>query len=103
MQALRQNKKLKIIILLLCICVVAFSAFSIAYEFQEANHVCTGSQCVICNHLHQLTALGRELWYALLAAGVSTAVLLIFWKCAADFRAFPHIATPVQLKVKLNN
>lgn len=103
MQKLRRNKKLKIAILLLCVCVVAFSAFSLAYELREANHICLGPHCAICIQLQQLTALRGQFLVAALPGSSAAAALLLCCGVAALYAVFLCAGSPVGLKVKLNN
>lgn len=103
MQNLRQNKKIKIAILLLCICVLAFFAFSFAYELREADHICLGPDCAICVQLHQLATLRSQLLSVFSFGSVFAYALLLCCGLAALYALFVRTATPVALKVKLNN
>ncbi len=103
MYDVRQMKKKQRLAFLLCCCVIFVTAFSFAYIVQELDHDCAGTNCTVCDQIHQVESAYQQL----LSDGFSVFfITLLFISYLIKFTTsiFSYVfKTPVSLKVKMNN
>lgn len=103
MRAGRQTRANRAIALVLCACLVAVLAGSALFLAVHSHHHCAEPSCQICYHLNQAhQALKRLLAGGFFAAAALLAVFTTstFIRCFyLDFAA----ATPVRIRVRLND
>ena len=94
------------IVMMLCAVMLLFLFVSSAYIAHEAAHPhdCTGEHCPVCQFIAQLEQLRRSFGAAL----VALAALCLAPIARRSMRALtpadvPAFATPVGLKIRLNN
>ena len=94
--------RLRHIALLLCICFVAFSLLAQIYIIIQANHDCIGADCPICQQIHNMKVLMKQ---------IGTAVIAVFAVFMAMSLTLPPMSNiffdifsvnPIVLKVKMN-
>lgn len=97
------KRRARILTVLVCICFLLASAFSVLLLMAHTGHHCTGEQCESCVLVANAAKLMDQLRTALLpfmAALTAVGVAML----AAEFGA--HLLprpTPVSLKIQLNN
>lgn len=96
------SRKQKWMAIILCICFVAMSAFTLTTIASHADHECCGEQCEICLHISHLRNTLKQLCTAafilaaVLSASYAVCVIVNVYKfCQRD--------TLISLKVQLNN
>jgi len=105
-QASRQQKTKRITALVFLLCFVAASLLSqaiiLTHAGHEHDHFGSGGECAVCTYIQNAEALRRQ--FGAVSSVVVTALVGLFaiatlLCCAVAFRS----ATPVYLKIRLNN
>ncbi len=97
----KQHNILSAVIMIMMLLVIAlFSAYFIA---AEADHDCCGEDCPICSMVQQCERALRETGDGMAAAAVSILPVLIFLFYTNLLTEVQPCATPVSLKIRLNN
>ena len=92
----------KRIAVIVCICFVLASILSGAFVALHSDHECSGEQCEICLQISHITNTLKQLRAAVLLVAVSLAAISATLIAVSDNKAV-DFATPISLKVKMNN
>lgn len=95
-------KRIKKLLSILCIVLVAFSLLSFFVAATSAFHVCKRSACPICRFMDMVSDLEKHLNHSRAAAQVMLAVL-VFIRLITITMTMDMAKTPVELMVRMNN
>ncbi len=102
---IKHDRKGRLAVLLLCICIASAFLFSSWYLVSHAEHDCTGAHCSVCAQLHlcadTMQKLGAGLCASATFAWLLAAALLCALLALSSFGK--NRDTLVGLKVRLNN
>lgn len=99
----KNQKTIKWIAVITCVCFVLSLVFSFAYEVREINHECSGLECPICAQI-QASETNRQQLSTVIHTRITFLFAFVFY--VFSLLSFAHhicIITPVSLKVKMNN
>lgn len=100
----RQSKK-QFFAILFCVCFIASSLLTTTFIIRHADHDCAGHDCPVCAQIHSAVNLLKQF-------GMGMACLTFAFVFADLFATLNHfssvtlhidLATPVTLKVRMNN
>lgn len=100
---MNRHSKKRLLAMLFCVCFIAVSLLTTTFIITHADHDCAGHDCPVCAQIHLAENLLKQL------SMVTSCFAFTFAGLLAILSAFaliiPHIdlATPVTLKVKMNN
>ena len=95
-------KRIKKLLSILCIILVAFSLLSFFVAATSAFHICKRTSCPICRFMDMVSDLEKHLNHSRAAAQVMLAVL-VFIKLITITMTMDMAKTPVELMVRMNN
>lgn len=95
-------KRIKKLLSILCIILVAFSLLSFFVAATSAFHVCKRTSCPICRFMDMVSDLEKHLDHARVAVTVMLAVL-VFMRAITITMTMVMAKTPVELMVRMNN
>lgn len=95
-------KRIKKLLSILCIILVAFSLLSFFVAATSAFHVCKRTSCPICRFMDMVSDLEKHLNHSRAAAQVMLAVL-VFIRLITITMNMDMAKTPVELMVRMNN
>lgn len=95
-------KRIKKLLSILCIILVAFSLLSFFVAATSAFHVCKRTACPICRFMDMVSDLQRLLRHSRAAVQVMLAVL-VFMRTITITISIGVAKTPVELMVRMNN
>lgn len=97
------TRKHRIVAMLICICFVLISAFSLLYVLQEAQHDCIGNNCPVCAFLHVVSERLRTLSLTCNAFLFMFSVFTCLYAVLSALRMVCPHTSPVSQKVRMNN
>lgn len=95
-------KRIKKLLSILCIILVAFSLLSFFVAATSAFHVCKRTSCPICRFMDMVSDLEKHLDHARAAVTVMLAVL-VFMMAITITMTMVMAKTPVELMVRMND
>lgn len=95
-------KRIKKLLSILCIILVAMSLLSFFVAATSAFHVCKSTSCPICRFMDLVSDLQRSLRHSRAAEQVMLAVL-VFMRAITISIFMVMAKTPVELMVRMNN
>lgn len=95
-------KRIKKLLSILCIILVAFSLLSFFVAATSAFHVCKRTSCPICRFMDMVSDLEKHLNHSRAAVQVMLAVL-VFIRLITITMTMDMAKTPVELMVRMNN
>lgn len=98
-----QNKWKRHAALLICLCFIFMSLFSIVFIAVEADHNCTGEHCPVCVCIHSAGQTLKQLGSAVMTSAVVVSSLVVVLAALILMLSVLPCSTPVSWKIRMND
>lgn len=98
-----QNKWKQHLVLLICLCFIFISLFSVIYIAVEADHDCTEEHCFICVCIHSAEQIIKQLGTGIIASAFIVPLLIMILTALIFKLPVLLYATPVSQKIRMDN